>query len=359
MKKIGIDARLYFQTGVGTYLQNFLHYLDEKNPEKEIYYIYLLKKDFPKVVFKSKNIIKRMVNSKWHGFKEQTEFLFILMNDNLDLMHFTYFSYPILYFRKFIATVHDTTPLFFETGKASTKNKFVYKIKHFVFKLVFWMQVNIAKKIITPTNTIKEELKIIYGEKIYKKTQTIYEGINFEFFQTKENNKLADKYNNFFIYVGNFYPHKNVDNLIKAFSQVKTDAKLILIGPDDYFSKKLKLKKNIFLIKNPPLSDLVFYYKNARAVIHPSLSEGFGLPLVEAAYFKTPIITSNIRVFKELWGDKHITFDPYNISDITDKLSKFIKKPTQVNYNSLIKKYSFSKMTDQTLKIYQSITQNS
>ena len=137
MKKIGIDARLYFQTGVGTYLQNLLFYLDKKDPKKEIYYIYLRRQDATKVRFKSKNIIKRIADQKWHSFSEQISFLALLIKDNLDLMHFTYFSYPIFYWKKFIATVHDTTPLLFKTGKASTKNQFIYQIKHFIYKLVF------------------------------------------------------------------------------------------------------------------------------------------------------------------------------------------------------------------------------
>jgi len=353
MKKIGIDARLYSQTGVGTYLQNLLFYLDKTNPKKEIYYIYLLKKDINKINFKSKNIVKKVADQKWHSFAEQTSFLILLIRDNLDLMHFTYFSYPIFYWRKFIATIHDSTPLLFKTGRASTKNEFIYQIKHFVFKLVLWLQVNRAVKIITPTKTVKQELIRIYGSKISSKIQPIYEGVDYKLLETKENKNLDKKFGNFFIYVGNFYPHKNVERLIRVFGDVEGKYKLILIGPDDYFSRKIELRKNIFLLKNPPTPDLVFFYKNALAIIHPSLSEGFGLPLVEAAYFETPIIASNIPVFKELWTDSYLVFNPYNSLDIADRINQFIENRTIFNYSDIIKKYSFERMTEETLKIYQ------
>ena len=362
MRRIGIDARLYSQTGVGTYLRNLLFYLDKINPQKESYYVYLQKKDASRVEFKSKNIVKRIADQKWHSFSEQTGFLLLLLKDNLDLMHFTYFSYPILYWRKFVSTIHDTTPLLFKTGRASTKNQLIYQIKHFILKLVLSSQVNKAKKIITPSNTVKNELIRTYGTKISKKILPIYEGINYQVLLTKENKSLSKKYKDFFIYVGNFYPHKNIERLIRAFKKIRGEYKLILIGPDDYFTErisllidKIKSKNRIFLIKNPSLDDLVFFYKNALAIIHPSLSEGFGLPLVEAAYFGTPIIASNIKVFKELWKDRYLAFNPYGSLDIADKINQFIKNPTIFNYSDIIKKYSFERMTKQTLTIYNEL----
>ncbi len=359
MKKIGIDARLLNQTGVGTYLQNLLFYLDKMDLKNKIFYVYLRKEDFNNIDFKNKNIIKKIANQRWHSFSEQISFLFQLIKDDLDLMHFTYFSYPIFYLKKFIATIHDTTPLKFKTGKASTKNIFLYQIKHLIFKLVLFLQVKRAVKIITPTKTVKSELIDLYGPSIAKKIKVIYEGINYKILKTKENSTLKNKYKNFFIYIGNFYPHKNVDNLIQAFMKIKKNFQLILIGPDDYFTKRLEkyLKKinnkNIILIKKPSLNDLVFFYKNALAIIHPSLSEGFGLPLIEASYFKTPIIASNIKVFKELWKDQYLAFDPKNVDDIVNKINYFLSKKPKFDYQKIIENYSFEKMTKMTFSIYK------
>ncbi|MEK7522596.1 MAG: glycosyltransferase, partial [Patescibacteria group bacterium] len=288
MKKIGIDARLYSQTGVGTYLKNLIYYLEKKELTDELFYIYLISDDFDKVSFKNKNLIKRRTNYRWHTFGEQVGFASKLYQDDLDLMHFTYFSYPIFYFKKFIATVHDVTPSLFKTGKASTKNQLIYNIKHLFFRVILWCQVNRAIKIITPTATVKNQLVNIYGKKISGKTLSIYEGVNYQIVQSTENKNLSNKFKNFFIYVGNFYPHKNVEKLIEAFKNINQKYKLILIGPKDYFANKIlqcidtsKFNNNILLSANSSLSDLKFFYKNALALIHPSLSEGFGLPLIE------------------------------------------------------------------------------
>ncbi len=362
MKKIGIDARLFSQTGVGTYIKNLIYYLEKKEFSGSQFYIYLMPEDYKKLSFKNKNIIKRKVNYRWHSLGEQLGFGAELCKDNLDLMHFTYFSYPVLYLRKFVATVHDTTPLMFKTGKASTKNQLIYNIKHLFFRIILRCQVQRAMKIIAPTATVKKQLVDIYGNKISDKISPIYEGVNYQIIEAKENKGLSKKFNNFFIYVGNFYPHKNIENLIKAFEKVDKKFKLILLGPDDYFTSRIlrcidtsKLNQNVVLLKNPSLSDLKYFYKNAQALIHPSLSEGFGLPLIETANFNTPIIASNIKVFKELLGNNYLSFDPNNIDDISEKVNSFIEKKPKFDYSNIMKKYSFSKMTDETLKIYMNV----
>ncbi len=366
MKKIGIDARLYSQTGVGTYLQNLLYYLEQADTNGEIFYIYLTKKDYDSVSFKKKNFIKREAGFAWHSFSEQIGFALMLYRDGLDLMHFTYFSYPVVYLKKFIATVHDATPLLFKTGKASTKNQFVYNLKHFFFKIVVSLQVKMAVKIITPADSVKKQLVEIYGAGISQKIQPIYEGVSYKVSRAKENASLGKKFKDFFIYVGNFYPHKNVEKLIDAFTGIAGKYRLVLIGPNDYFTERItryinssKAKNKITLLKSPPTADLVFFYKNAEAIIHPSKSEGFGLPLVEAAYFNSPMIASNIDVFKELWADQYLSFNPNDINDIFEKIKSFIDKKPGFDYKDRLKKYSFAKMTEETLKVYHKVTQNS
>lgn len=366
MKRIGIDARLYFQTGVGVYLRNFLHFLQQL-PLKDIeFYIYVLERDGDQIEFKNKQFIKREVTTMWHTLEEQMSFNSVLQNDKLDLMHFTYFSYPVLYNRPFIATVHDITPLTHKTGRASTLSPWLYGLKHKAFKFVLGSQVKNAKRIITPTQSVKKQLIEIYGQQYAKKITAIYEGVNFELMNAEENTALKKEFSKpFFLYVGNFYPHKNVDALIEAYKSLNTDIELILVGPTNYFSDTLKEEikkeglKNIRFYHTGKVEDLVFFYKNALALINPSISEGFGLPLIEAAYFNLPIIASNLDVFKELFGEEYIYFDPKDVSSIAGKLQKFVEysksKHPKVNYSNLLKKYSFEKMTTTISELYKSL----
>lgn len=385
MYKVGIDARLFSQTGVGVYLRNLLYYLEKIDDRKLIFYVYLLPQDIDKVSFKSKNFLKRPVNSRWHTLSEQLGFAKILYKDNLDLVHFTYFSYPVLYKKKFITTIHDTTPMFFKTGKASTKSLFSYELKYQVFKYIISQQFKNAIKVITPTETVKNQLLGLYGKADENKIVPIYEGVDYELLNIANRHSglpgiVVRNYDSgvasapqndiqiqkpFFIYIGNFYPHKNVERLIEAYAKVKSDTRLILIGPDDFFShrllqyiNKLKQEKKIYFYHNPDKEELVYFYKNALALIHPSLSEGFGLPIIEAVYFQLPIIASDIAVFKELLNNKYISFNPTSPQDMARKLSDFIKSKTKANRTNLPAKFSFEKMTKQTFNLYVEAVSN-
>jgi glycosyltransferase involved in cell wall biosynthesis len=362
--KIGIDARLYSQTGVGTYLSNLIHYLDQIASDRYIFYIYLLKEDWNKINLKKKNFIKKETNFYWHSFSEQLGFLQLLNKDRLDLMYFSYFSHPILYRRPFFSTIHDLTPLYFKTGTASTKNFIFYQIKHFGFRLALNNQVKNSLAIITPTQFVKKEIIRIYGEKYRRKIYPLYEGVNYQLIKEKENLKLKKRFrSSFFIYLGNFYPHKNIERLIKAyFLSKEIFPQLILVGPNDFFKKrlvklvsKLELENKILFYTPQSLADIVFFYKNAKALIHPSLSEGFGLPLIEAAYFNCPVIASNIEVFKEIMDNQYLSFDPLSEIDINHKIKLFLKKKPSFDLSSIKNNYSFKKMTEGWLDVVQSL----
>lgn len=356
-KRIGIDARLYFQTGVGTYLRNLLHFLPEVAPEDVEFYVYVLPEDASKITFKDKRFILREADAKWHSLSEQTTFYRVITQDDIDLMHFTYFSYPIFYKKPYIATVHDLTPLLFKTGRASTLNPLWYELKFNIFKKVLSTQIQNAKTIITPSESVKKQLLDVYGRDCDSKTHHIAEGVNFELQDSKESIRLKKEVGDgYFLYVGNFYPHKNVESLIKAYKLSEVHIPLIMTGPDNAFAKRLKHIieqegiETVKFIHDTGDGDLLYLYKHAKALINPSLSEGFGLPLVEAAYFGCPVIASDIPVFKELLGDEYTSFNPYDVHDIAQSLKKntFLKA-------KLKQEFSFRKMAEETMGRYNAL----
>ncbi len=355
-RKIGIDARLYFQTGVGTYIRNLLYYLSLSSPNSMQFYVYVLPKDVPTIHLPPGRFTIRPVDAPWHSVGEQTVFYSAIMEDNLDLMHFTYFSYPIRYKRPFIATVHDVTPLLFKTGRASTLNPLFYEIKHQVFKFVLSSQIKHARAIITPTRSVQDQIVSMYGTSIKNKIHPLYEGVSYELMSVKENTSLSKKYPKpFYLYVGNFYPHKNVERLIEAFDNPPD---LLLVGPDNMFAQKLKDHiaaaniKNITFNHNATIEDLVFFYNHAKALVNPSLSEGFGLPLIEATYFGCPVIASDIPVFKELLGSNYTSFDAMNVPDIAEKLKAGPRVIPDSIRNPDTSKFSFEKMTRDVVHLY-------
>ncbi len=356
--KLGIDARLLTQTGVGVYTRNLLYYLPAYLDSSWEVDIFVRSEDKAVLPFHERyNVVESPY--RWHTFGEQVGFLRQLNGRKLDLMHFTYFSYPLFYRRPFISTIHDLTPVLFRTGKASTKSGFEYYPKFFAMSKVISSAVTNSAAIITPTEFVKKQITEMYkidGNKIFP----VVEGVSEELKVAKENKLLKERYAKpFFIYVGNFYPHKNIETLIRVFSRIDKKYDLILVGPQDFFSgriskaiRELHQEDRIKLYHNASLSDLVFFYRNAKALIHPSLSEGFGLTPLEAMYFGCPVVASDIEVFKETLGDRYIQFDPKQEQSMKSAIEKALTSPA-MDTKAIVKNYSFEEMAQETAKVYK------
>lgn len=371
MKRIGIDARLYTQTGVGTYIQNLLVNLSVTEYSLTIFSLEQDRDAIHKIQPTATIIPTR---AKWHSLAEQTLFLRELMKADLDLMHFTYFSFPILYPRPFVLTMHDLTPLTHKTGKASTKSSLFYNLKHLAYTQVLKDGIYKSKAIITPTNQVKDEI-LEHFRISEKKIHVIYEGINESLVSIQ--NPTAPTIPippNFILRVGNYYPHKNVPRLLTAYKNAMTDLHLVSVGPNDHFAKQIRQdledchpgsmeyypgsKSRIHFYDNVSNNDLAYLYQHACVLIQPSLTEGFGLPLLEAAHFGIPILASDIPVFRELIGDHATYFDPNN----EDAIQKAIELITSSNVPKLptvpkrvLEKFSFKKMASETEKVYQTV----
>jgi glycosyltransferase involved in cell wall biosynthesis len=153
---------------------------------------------------------------------------------------------------------------------------------------------------------------------------------------------MKDKY---FLYVGNAYPHKNVELLLRAADSA--EVRVVFVGKEDFFYKRLGIQPKT--VTDAELSEL---YINARALIFPSLMEGFGLPALEALANNCPVIVSDIPVFHEILGNSATYFDPHSVDDLAKMLKRAAKIRLPVD-SSIVKKYSWQKMAKETLSIYE------
>ncbi len=139
----------------------------------------------------------------------------------------------------------------------------------------------------------------------------------------------------FLLYCGNRDPRKNLYRLIEAYASLPLGLilkhKLVLTGPyteEEILSIQewmitcgLPLEYVIFLGFVPDI-ELANLYRTCHLLIFPSLHEGFGLPVLEAMNFGTPVIASNITSLPELIGDHKFLFDPTNAKDIARLITK-------------------------------------
>ena len=384
--RIGIDARMYGprQTGIGVYIESLINELSKIDKEN-YYHIFLLSEEYKKFQLPTNNFSKIEVNSHWYSFKEQIIFLKKITKEKLDLMHFTHFNFPIFYPSKFVITIHDITPKFVPGHKMG---KSWYRRK--AYDLMLKKGITKSDSVIVPSEVTKKDL-INYYEAKKNKIQVIYEGIKNkktaeerkEFINNYSQNKevalkkLKEKYGMkslrkpYVFYVGVWREHKNLINLIRAFSLLvkkhSFEGQLVLGGaPSDFYSEIKKEWRASGLAGKVVIpgflvgEKLELLYEAADLFVLPSLYEGFGLVPLEALNNGTVAACSDISVLREVTQNKAIYFNPNNPEEMARKMNDILRnKRSQVSLlrgsQKVIDSYNWKKMADEIHEIYINI----
>jgi len=242
---------------------------------------------------------------------------------------FESFNFPLIRGKSeySILTIHDIR------GLNHQSNILLYKL----YKLAYFFSIRRADRIITVSYSMKEEIhnSFSYEEKI----SVIYNGISRK--NSTKNFKLKDLRNaipqipdNFILSVGHFEARKNYPKLISAMKILKTNGlnlNLITVGNDSGKKseirdqiEKLNLHENVILLDAIEDSILDALYRHAELFVFPSYYEGFGIPILESLDAGTPVLLSNIKVFKEITKNIYHTnyFDPEDPIDIAEKIEQ-------------------------------------
>ncbi|HLN19093.1 MAG TPA: glycosyltransferase, partial [Patescibacteria group bacterium] len=228
--RIGIDARFYgpIGKGLGRYTQKLIENLEKVSAEggtapggENQFFIFLRNENFDDYTPQNKNFHKVLANYGWYTFSEQINFPRLLYRYDLDLMHFPHFNVPIFYWRKFIVTVHDLILIHFPTVRSSTLSPILYWLKFLAYKFVIKFAVLRSKKIITVSNFTKSDIMKVYERIPKDKIVVTYEACeDFCMMSPGKDKEILARYgiiNPYIMYVGNAYPHKNLERLILAF----------------------------------------------------------------------------------------------------------------------------------------------
>jgi glycosyltransferase involved in cell wall biosynthesis len=145
--------------------------------------------------------------------------------------------------------------------------------------------------------------------------------------EIKSNFRIPDR---FILTVGKLEPRKNLERLIQAYNLLQKKQKnmpaLVIVGPTGW-DTEIKKTEDIILPGYVNDEILTALYQSALCFAFPSIYEGFGYPVVEAMLNKCPTITSNTSSLAELAENKAaLTFDPFNVEDIAEKLNEVISK---------------------------------
>lgn len=359
--KIVIDGRMLGWTGVGRYTYELLKNLEALDQANQ-YLVLVQSQDMGRWNPQAANFKAVVSDIPPYSLAEQIKLPAVLQKLNPDLVHFPAPNIPVAYTGKHVTTVHDLTLVDYQNIRGSW---LMYQIKYWAFRLVVWRAIKSSEKVITDTAFVKKQI-----EQRYRRHDQDVLAIHLGSaeFNTAGDSEPPVKAP-YILYVGNAYPFKNLDALVGAFAlAVKKvpSLKLALVGPSDTFYDQLtdRVRKQglseavVFLgrVKDEQLTAL---YKNASLYVFPSLSEGFGLPGLEAMSHGLPVLAANASCLPEIYGGAAVYFDPRDINDLASKITDLLSHPKkldelrQAGYEQA-KKYSWRQMAEETLLAYNS-----
>lgn len=381
--KIGIDARFSDIAGIARYAQNLISNLEIEDNVND-YVIFLLRKNLNWYLPQKNNFKTVEANFPYYSFSEQLLFPFKIWQAKVDLMHFLNFNVPLLYFGRYIITIHDLIYEDHSTFGMTTRSRLYYLLKKIIAKLMIRWSTFRAEKIIVPSLTTKNKLidrLHISSDKII----VTYEGIDADWIndvklkEEKDADFLAGYgvRTPYLLYVSTMYPYKNHRLLIDAFRDLpfqdsNNRLQLILVAKEDSFTQRIReyirsqnLETRVIIPTNKEdngfLNDqkLQIIFRNAHIYITPSLEEGFGLTILEAWAARVPVLASDIPVLKEI-GDGGVEFfNPGDQKHMVEKIKELLIN--QELRNRLISKglerlanFSWVRMANQTKEIYKS-----
>ena len=268
-----------------------------------------------------------------------------------------------------IITVYDLTPILFpELHRPATVDLHLRKIR---------FAKNQAQMIIAISDSTRADLLSHSADFRKKPIIVAYPGLDNSFTAKITEPKLGVKSKRYLLFYGTFEPRKNITYVVRAFTElyisgeIPADFKLVLIGGKGWGKTKEKILG--YIVEQFPLQSmrpivvldyatdlhLRVYIKNARAVLYPSLYEGFGLPVLESMALGTPVLTSNTSSLPEVGGDAVLYVNPKDYFDLKNKIKTIIsdnKLVEEMSRKGLIqsKKFTWKHTINQVLPSLQS-----
>lgn len=373
--RIGIDARFYGSVGkgLGRYTKQLIHALEGLDTVNE-YFIFLRKENIDECVLRGRNFHKVLADIPWYGWKEQWRLPLLFRRYRIDLAHFPHFNIPFFYRGRFVVTIHDLILLHHPTVRATRLNPLLYRFKFMMYRLVLRRAIMSSDWVLTVSRFTKRDILRHYP--VDKRKIIVTREASTPFCPRREvppeekqrNDELVLRrygiMNPYVLYVGNAYPHKNLERLVRMFRMLSdAEIRLVLVGKMDYFYSRLRKLirregiERIIFTDFVPDEDLGVLYANADLYVFPSLYEGFGLPPLEAMARGVPVASSNRTSMPEILGDAAVYFDPEDEEDMYRVIRGILgNRKLRIRLGraglSRSSRYDWNRMAQTTLRVY-------
>jgi len=264
---------------------------------------------------------------------------------------------------KFVLTVHDLA--FIRNPEWFTPTRSNY------YRRATLRSAPRAERIITVSRAARDDLIELAGVDP-DRIDVIHNGVEPEFHprsaeevqQVRDSLRLPER---FVLFVGTLEPRKNVIRLVRAWEQIaeEADVDLVIVGRSGWKTEPIlqtiersRLFRRIHLVGHVPGSQLPAVYTAAKALVWPSLFEGFGLPPLEAMACGTPALTSNTSSLPEVAGDAAVLVNPHDTDTIAAGMLNIVqneefRKELRARGIVRAKQFTWDRAADLTIQTYR------
>ena len=236
--------------------------------------------------------------------------------------------------------------------KQARKNKLKYK----------WgwrLMTRKVSKVVTVSNYSKTE---VLEHLSFKNQQVvpIHNGYDSNLFTPLPKDEKVNGGKPYFFTIISYQKKKNFERMLEAYRQIpETDNKPDFIALVKPYNQQPDIKGVKIINTKLDIEDIIKYYRNAVALVFPTLHEGFGLPIIEAMACGCPVITSNLTACPEVAGDAAILVNPRSVNEIKNAMEKMMLPTTKAKLSPLmqerVKHFEWDKCATEHQKVFESL----
>ena len=362
--KIAYDAKRIFSSwsGLGNYSRDLVRVLSTYFPDNQYLLFNKKKSERGEAILKLPNVT--FVQTTKGTFSRQLKTGIDAQNNDADIFHGLSGELPLRWNKKPIkkvVTIHD---LIFE--------RYPEYYTWIDRKIHFWKfkkAAQSADKIIAISEQTKKDV-IHYLKVPESKIEVVYQGCHASFKEKQSErilNQIKEKFNlpeRFILNVGTIEPRKNLLNVVKSLKDSKIPLVVVGAKKPKYFKLIEKVIKNgkveVQFLSGVSMEELAGIYKLAEIFIYPSFFEGFGIPVIEALFSETVVITSNTSCLPEAGGPDSVYVNPESVEDIKAKILFLWENESERNRRAekglqFVQKFNDEVIADEMMKVYKSL----
>ena len=371
--KIGFDAKRAFlnNTGLGNYSRDSIRILGSFYPNNQ-YHLYTPKVTHnPRLSFLENQMQYHIhtptsfIHNTFSGIWRSAILSKQLQKDEIDIYHGLSHELPKGIEKtniKTVVTIHDLIFIRYpHLFKIIDRKIYYHKFLH---------ACQIADHIIAVSQQTKKDI-IEFLSIPEDKITVVYQGCNPAFqseIKNEDRKAICSKYHlpsNFLLYVGSIEERKNLITLIKSIKNTKDQ--LVIVGEGKKYKKQClqfikenNLKQRIHFLSELSLNEMAAIYQSAEMMIYPSIFEGFGIPILEALFCKTPVITTKNGCFSESGGSHSYYINPLDANELTQAIKhiqsdKELRERMSEKGQQHAQKFTDEKIAENLMNIYQSL----